>query len=157
MPFMVERAITASELMVRVTTAAAGADFQLAVYGSVNGLFSGIPIVSTASLSAGTTGLLQATVTAATLQPGVLYWQAINANGTPTFLSVAANNAYQSSIIGSGTLSEVLAATGTTFHCRVVTGQTFGTWPDLTGASSVVPTSSQRRVPVFAFLISALP
>jgi hypothetical protein len=48
MPFMVERAITASELVVRVTTAAAGADFQLAVYGSVNGLFSGIPIVSTA-------------------------------------------------------------------------------------------------------------
>jgi len=157
MPFTVLRAITVSELAARVTTAAAGIDFQLAVYGSDSGLPTGTAIMSTASLSAGTVGIVQGTVTAATLQPGVLYWQAVNANGTPTFVSVAANNAYQSSIVGSTTLSEILASTGTTFHSRIITGQTFGTWPDLTGVSSIVPTSSQRRVPVFAFLVSALP
>ena len=157
MPFMVERAITVSQLAVRVTTAAAATDFQLAVYGSVNGLFSGSPIFSTAPLSAGSAAPVQGAITATTLQPGVLYWQAINANGAPVFVSVAASNSYQASIVGAGTLSEMLSSTGTSFHCRVVTGQTFGTWPDLTGASSVVPTSNQRRVPVFAFLISALP
>jgi hypothetical protein len=156
MPFMVERAITPSELVTRVTTAASGSEFQLAIYGSVNGLHSGNPIFSTAPLSAGTAGLIQAAM-AVTLQPDVLYWQAINSNGTPTFLSVAANNSYHSSIVGAGTLSEVLSSTGTSFHCRIVTGQTYGTWPDLTGVSSVVPTSNQRRVPVFAFLINALP
>jgi hypothetical protein len=156
MPFMVERAITPSELVVRVTTAASGSEFQLAIYGSVNGLHSGNPIFSTVPLSAGTTGPIQAAM-AVTLQPGVVYWGAINSNGTPTFLSVAANNSYHSSIVGAGTLSEVLSNTGTSFHCRIVTGQTYGTWPDLTGVSSVVPTSNQRRVPVFAFLINALP
>jgi hypothetical protein len=157
MAFTVERAITTSELAVRVTTAGAGVDFQLAIYGSASGLHSGTPIISTNDLSGGTAGLVQATVTATTFQPGVLYWQAVNTSGTLTFLSVAANNSYHSSIIGSPTLSEALASAGTTFHCRIITSQTFGTWPDLTGVSSVVPNSSQRRVPVFAFLISALP
>ena len=157
MPFMVQRAITTSELAVRVTTAGAGVDFQLAIYGSDSGLPSGTPVISTTNLSGGTAGLVQATVTATTFQPGLLYWQAVSASGTLTFLSVAANNSYHSSIIGSTALSEMLAATGTNFHCRLITGQTVGTWPDLTGVSFVAPSSSQRRVPVFAFLISALP
>jgi hypothetical protein len=157
MPFMVQRAITISELAVRVTTAGAGVDFQLAIYGSDSGLPSGTPVISTTNLSGGTAGLVQDTVTATTLQPGLLYWQAVSASGALTFLSVAANNSYHSSIIGSTALSEMLAATGTNFHCRLITGQTVGTWPDLTGVSFVAPSSSQRRVPVFAFLISALP
>lgn len=155
-PFEVRRAVTFSDLLVRVTTAAAASTFQLAIYGSANGIHTGTPIWSTTGtgLSGGTVGLVTATLSG-TLQAGI-YWFAINSDGTPTFLSVAANNAYQSSLVGSSSASEVLTATGTTFHCRVVS-QTYGTWPDLTGVTSTIPTSNQRRVPAFALLVSALP
>lgn len=158
MPVMFDRVVTASDIAVTLTTAAASASFQLAFYGSANGLHTGTPIFSTSSLSAGTTGNIStALASATTFQPGVIYWQAINADGTPTFLSVAANNAYHCSILGSSNLAQVMGTTGTTFHSRVITSQPFGTWPDLTGVSSTIPTSNQRRVPVFAFLVSALP
>jgi hypothetical protein len=157
MPFVVNRAVTINELAVRITTAAAGSFFQLAIYASTSGIHSGTPVCSTANISAGTTGPVSGSVTPVTLQPGVLYWQAINSDGAPVFISVAANNAYQSSIVGSSSISEVLTATGTTFHSRAISSQTFGTWPDLTGVASVIPTANQRRVPVFALLVSALP
>lgn len=154
-PFEVRRAVTFSDLLVRVTTAAAST-FQLAIYGSANGIHTGTPIWSTTGtgLSGGTVGLVTATLSG-TLQAGI-YWFAINTDGAPTFVSVAANNTYQSSLVGSSSASEVLTATGTTFHCRVI-NQTYGTWPDLTGVTSIIPTSNQRRVPAFALLVSALP
>ncbi len=153
-PFMVKRAVTLSELQVRVSTAVAGSLFELAVYGSEDNLPTGNPLATTTSQSGATVSNVQAAVTPFTLQPNVVYWAAVNSDSALTFFSTGGGSTYAASLVGGE--GSPWSSAGVNFVCRVV-NQTFGTWPDLTGVSTTIPPSNQRRVPVLAFLVSALP
>lgn len=134
-PIVIKERMLLSELGVRVTTAESGKSFQLAIYAAdpTTRLPTGNPLGVTASMSAGTTGVVTAAVSGGniTLNPG-LYWMALNTDTTSAvFQAFGANSTFIAALLG-GTAQQVTSGTTSSVAYLIFT-QTFGTWPDLTG------------------------
>lgn len=140
-PFVVSRSITVSDLGARVTTAAASAQFQLAIYASSSGLPTGTPLGSTASLSGATATTVSGAVSAFNLTAGQVYWAAFNCDIAITMQHLLGANTFFGSVVGTPNLSEISSSATISATTRTVS-QTYGTWPDLTGVTTTVNSGS---------------
>jgi hypothetical protein len=135
-PFLIHKSVTISDLMARVTTAAAGGNIQYAVYASdTAGKPTGTALTSTGNLSMASIGAVSATLGAnLTLSPG-LYWAAANQdNATGVCLAPGPNTLL--GLYGSTSPSTIASAGPPN---NLIVASTFGTWPDLTATT---PTES---------------
>jgi hypothetical protein len=153
--FEVKRACTISDLGVQVTTGVASSSLQLGVYAasSSTGLPTGLPLGTTGNITSTTAQSVSGSVsTQFTLQPGIIYWIGVNQDAAITIRSIGASS-FAGSTIGSATLNEVLGPS----LARVVSSQTFGTWPDLSSVATTSSSGEVNRTPFVALRISALP
>jgi hypothetical protein len=142
-PFVPPVSFTFSELGARIFTAAAGSDFQLAIYGSSGSLPAGDPIGSTASISGAVAAALSNSASG-TLLAGRLYWMACNQTSSSlVYQVISSGSTYQGFVLGSTSLSVVSSSTLTGAIWRQHSF-TFGTWPDLTGVATTEASSGQR-------------
>lgn len=144
-PFDVKRSGRVDEIRVRVATALASSQFQLAVYAlGTNGEPTGLPIFATGGMSgAVATEVIHTLATPGDLIAGVAYALAINVN-TGTTLALAglsASNTYPWTVCGPSTTT---GATSTLTCFNYTIAQTYGTWPDLTGQSFAVVIGASR-------------
>lgn len=145
--------VTIDTLGVRIGTAAASGNVQLAIYATdTNNRPTGSALVSTASISTTTATSVNA---AASLQLGPgWYWFASNTdNSTAAYASVTAAQTTAAGLVGSTTQGNDLgngsAIAGLSF------AQTFGTWPSLTGQTFTDVTAA--TMPVIQFKVNSIP
>jgi hypothetical protein len=158
-PFIVRRSVTVDNLGARVGTVAASSNVQLAIYGSdSSNKVTGNALAATGNLSGATATNINGSVTAFTLQAGVIYWMAVNSSSTPAMYGPATTNTYPNYILGGTALVDALGATTFTLVLRTV-AQTFGTWPDLTAVTPTVVSgnANAQKGAIIALQISALP
>jgi hypothetical protein len=158
-PFIVRRNVTVDNLGARVATVAASSNVQLAIYASdSNNKATGNALAATGNLSGATATNVNGSVTAFTLQAGVIYWMAVNSNGAPAMYGPATTNTYPNYILGGPALMDALGATTFTLTLRTV-AQTFGTWPDLTAVTPTVVSgnANAQKGAIVALQVSALP
>lgn len=134
-PIMVPRPITVAQLGIRVTTAQASNNFQLAIYAAdaTTKLPTGVPLASTPDMSTASAAVVTSTLSGANalLAPG-LYWVAINTSGaTAAFQGITSAMAHESGLIGNASAS-VLTSSSTMALIKRTFAQTYGTWPDMT-------------------------
>ena len=105
MPFKAPRSYRTSEFGVRITAPIAGSSFAVALYGSSNGLPTGLPIVTTGSLSAAVATIVSDTAVA-DLYEDELYWKAsiVSSSGVG-FQSLVAGSSYCLSVLGVATFA----------------------------------------------------
>lgn len=144
-PFEIDEPVTFNEIMVRISTAAAGGNVQAAVYASdANGNPTGNPLASTPNISTGTVGpgigVLGASVT---LQPG-MYWMATNGDAaSATAVMRAPGTNTMLALFGSTSPANIASAAPPTSLSKPAT---FGTWPDMTGNSYIENTGTGYAV-----------
>lgn len=149
LPFTISKPIRVQALGVRVTTASASGNFQLAIYANnaTTGRPTGTALCSTASLSTTSVGAVSGAVTQVTLAPGT-YWMAVNQdNAAAGYQTLAATASFYGMAIGSATLANITSGAASNNIALAVT-QTFGTWPDLT-AGSFTETMTTANAVVF--------
>ena len=148
--FDLKRGGRVDELHFRVQTALAGSLFQAAVYAmGANGEPTGTPIGVTASISgAAVTNVFDALATPFNLSPNTPYFVAVNVNSGTTlaFLGLAATNPYPWTVCGPTVVPNNM---GTNVCFNYTVSQTFGTWPDLTGATFAVQSGASRAPMAF--------
>jgi len=148
--FDLKRGGRVDELHFRVQTALAGSLFQAAVYSmAANGDPTGNPIGMTASMSgAAIANVFDALATPFNVSPNTPYFLAVNVNsGTAlAFLGLAATNSYPWTICGPAIVPNNM---GTNVCFNYTISQTFGTWPDLTGATFAVQSGASRAPMAF--------
>jgi hypothetical protein len=157
--FIVRRNITVDNLGARVGTVSASSNVQLAIYGSdSSNKITGNALAATGNLSGATATNINGSVTAFTLQAGLIYWMAVNSSSTPAMYGPATTNTFQNYILGGSALADALGATTFTLTLRTV-AQTFGTWPDLTAVTPTVVSgnANAQKGAIIALQISALP
>ena len=158
-PFIFRRTATVDNLGARVTTVAAGSNLQLAIYGSdSNNKATGAVLAATGNLSGATATTVSGSVTAFTGEAGLIYWMAINSNGTPVMLAPSALATHMSNILGGPALADALGTATNSLVLRTV-AQTFGTWPDLTSVTPTVVSANANasKGALIAMQVSALP
>lgn len=160
-PFMVPQKITISELFVRINTTNAG-NWQAAVYASDAStlLWTGLPLAkSNASASTSSAGAITSALnTNIQLSPGIIYWMAFevdNATATFTILAFTANTIAW--LIGDATPGNVIASNAGLAGGYFIGGQTFGTWPDLTGVASSGIYTSTGTLPIIGYKVASVP
>ena len=148
-PFICPRSITFSELGARITTPVGGSNFQLAIYGSdSSGLPTGTPIASTASLSGAVATAISGSATG-DLISGPRFWMACNQDSSSLIYQVnATSSLYQTFTVGATTLAIATSGTSTASFWRQI-ASTYGTWPDLTGATTTETGGAQRSALIF--------
>jgi len=132
-PIVIKERVTLSELGARVTTAEASKSFQLAIYAAdkSTNLPTGNALASTASLSAGSTGVMTAALSAnVTLEPG-LYWVAMLSDVTTAIFQAYGSSSTNIGAYIGGTAAQVASGASSSIAYLSIAG-TFGTWPDLT-------------------------
>ena len=137
-PFIITEATTISDLGMRVATASAGVNGMLGIYAhsTTTGDATGTAVASVVGISMAATGTVSGALASnVTLQPG-LYWVAFQASGATAAATTAAASelALICMVSGSTSLSEVSTAAATAMQYKFV-ANTYGTFPDLTGAS----------------------
>jgi hypothetical protein len=148
--FYLDKAVTVAELGARVTTLAGSAGsgkFQLAIYAfdAPNGKCTGTPLVTTTTgagnglVTDAVGNVSQAVVTPALLTPG-LYCRALQPNSVAAAVAIyqIVGNAevHALSYVGSATLGNVTNGSANGQLAYSYSGQTFGTWPDLTALTA---------------------
>jgi hypothetical protein len=142
-PFILQRSISVDALGARVTSASVGSSTQLAIYSSLSGLPTGTPLASTGNLSSAATGTITASVTSFNISAGAIYWMATNSGGTPILQHLSAASNAIGYILGSDSIGDITNAAAVASYYRIF-AQTFGTWPNLTGASTTKATGAGR-------------
>jgi hypothetical protein len=145
MPFVLDRAITISDLGVHITTLDAAGSVQVAIYAHshATGRPTGNALAATGSLSAASASSVSGDITGANvlLPPGT-YWMAVNSNGsTAACKTISAATLHMAALCGTGSLGNVTSG-ATTNQTSVSIAQTYGTWPDLTGQTFSTATST---------------
>ncbi len=142
-PFMLGADMTVSDLATRINTGTGGANIQLAIYAAhaTTHKPTGNVIGATASIVVAAGGAFSAAIAGGSkvLTKGTLYYVGINTdNGAVRANFVAGTPLIGSgtNLVGSATLASVLNVAGSV-NGAYTTSQTFGTWPDVTGASFV--------------------
>lgn len=139
-PFILPRPVTISDLGIRITTASAGGNIQLAIYASTTSGArkpTGVALGSTASITTATATTVSAVLAGGniTLNEMTEYWGAINAdNATVVVQSIAPAGGLFSWLNGSTAMGSIAnaAAVGVNFYQLT---QTYGTWPDVSASS----------------------
>jgi hypothetical protein len=156
-PFTVKRGGTVTEIYARVQTAAAGSLFQLAVYAmGANGDPTGLPIGATASMSsAAGAGVADTLTTTFDLAANTPYYLAVNVNSgtTVAFAALAGEISYPWTVCGPSSLTGFNPGLGTACFNNTLS-HTFGTWPNVTGATFGTVFGASR-VPVALFKYGA--
>jgi hypothetical protein len=149
MPFVAPRSFSFSELGARINTAAASSNFQLAIYGSSSSLLpTGTAIASTASLSGASATALSGSATGS-LTGGVLYWMACNQDSASlVYQSLVAASLMQTFSTGASTLAIATNGNSSATSFRTLSS-TFGTWPDLTSATTTETSGAQRTALIY--------
>lgn len=134
-PVRVRRAVTITDLALKVLTAAASGNVQVAIYAADAATLAptGAPLFSSASQSTASTGVVGPSSVATTLAPGI-YWFATNSDAsaaTAAYTSRGAGNTGQVELVGATTAANALNSGSVTNG--YAKSQTFGTWPTLTG------------------------
>jgi hypothetical protein len=143
-PFILEQAVTISNLGARVTILSAAGNFHMGIYAAdpVTKQPTGLPVATTGTGATGLSTAATGTITGApsggnvALQPG-LYWTALICdNATAAFTSYGtAGNQYIANLIGSSAIASVLGTTNA-MNGYKVTGLTFSNGlVTMTGAS----------------------
>lgn len=147
--FVLEASMTIDQLIVRITTAAAGSTFQLAIYNSsANGDPTGLPLANTASLTGAATGNIAGSITPLSLTANKLYWMAIAAdNTTLAFVQGVTNSLKQAFLHGAESLAFISTSTVVSFNRTAPA--TYGTWPDLTGVSTSIDNTNRGAIQFF--------
>lgn len=152
-PALIKQKMTMIAMGVRVTTASAGGNAQVAVYAHnpATGRPTGAALITSVNLD--TSSLANSVGTAfGQLAPG-FYWFATNSdNGTSAYASLG-SDPYMSQLIGSTTQQNSIA--GSNFLTGLSVSQTFGTWPDLTSATFTEVTTA--TIPVLQFKVGSVP
>ena len=157
-PFVLEQAITISDLGTRITTLHAANNIQLAIYANnqSTGRPTGSELAATGNITTASTGAVSADITGSdvTLQPG-LYWMGVNSSAsTVVCQAIAAAASIAGHLIGAAGIGTVTSG-GTSSVINLSTGLTFGTWGDVTSASW-----TENATNVYAavfFKVSAVP
>ena len=134
-PFKVERSGRVDALQLRVTTAVTSSLFQIAFYASADAVPVGTPIGVTSSISGAAAANLSETLgTPFNLIAGRTYFLAVNVNTGTTlaFLTLPAGSLHAWNLCGPASITGV-NNTNAMFNYTI--SQTYGTWPDLTGAT----------------------
>jgi hypothetical protein len=154
-PFISPVSFSFTELAIRVTTAVAGSNYQLAIYASNSILRpTGLPIASTASTS-GAAAVPLASGATGTCIAGELYWSAANQDSAGMVYQVASSVSLQQAFtIGSPSLGAVTSSPLQVSFYRQFAA-TFGNWPDLTSATTTESAASQR-CPLIYMKVGAL-
>lgn len=155
-PFVVEERVTLTGLEGRVSTIGSG-NIQVAIYAAdpTTKLPTGNALASSSSVSTNTLGVCHLPFSSSLqLEPG-LYWMASNADNTTAQMPQwnTGHNNNLSRLIGVAD-SSFYSAGSTTGQIGYSIAQTFGTWPDLTGAGIALTAAS---VPHFGIEISSSP
>jgi hypothetical protein len=159
-PFVFKQRATLSDLGIRVTTAAAGGNLQLALYKSLAA--TGLPgtlIDNTASLSTTSATVVSGALGSnQTLESG-LYWAALAVDATADSggakcLGMSLTQTGFGVLIGSDSLAD-LSVGNTQSNQGVTAPDTFGSWSDLTGASFTF--GSNNKIPIIAAQIASVP
>jgi len=137
-PFVLQHAITISDLGARITTLHAANNIQLAIYANNATTIrpTGSDLAATGNITTASTGAVSADIAGSdvTLQPG-LYWMGVNSSGsTVVCQTIAAAASLSSYFIGATALGTVTSG-GTSMVFNLSTPLTFGTWGDLTSAT----------------------
>lgn len=125
--------VTLGEVGHRVSTSSAGGNCQIALYASsgTTGRPTGSALVSSASLSTASTGVITTSSSGFSYSittPG-LYWFGENCdNGTVALMGDSDSNALSPYMVGA-TSAANLTSGGTSAKTNYSTTQTFGTWP----------------------------
>jgi len=155
-PFVVNRSITVSDLGARVTGPAASAQFQLAIYASSSGLPTGTPLGITGNLEGSAATHVSGLVTPFNLTAGQLYWAGFNCSIAITMQQLSGSSTYFGSVVGSPSLADVTSNPQSSAFIRTI-NQTYGTWPNLTSATTTVQQGSTGMRGACCFLkVSAL-
>lgn len=134
-PYNVRRSVVAASLLVRVSTAAAGGNFQLLVYDSdpATNDPTGAPIYQSANQSTASVASIEISGVNLTLNPGKVYWigvQVDTSGATAAFTMHSTANAVMTRLAGQTTAAN--AASVSQLTCITKTG-TFNSPPTLTG------------------------
>lgn len=133
-PFIIFRRTIITQLGFNVTTAVGASNGQVAIYPNANGRPGTAPIIATGNLSmASTAAVLETLGAAVTLEPGI-YWACINRSNTAAYAAIAtAQLCPIATVIGSSTMTDVIAAGGVSVAVALSASRTFGTWGDISG------------------------
>lgn len=152
-PFSVKKSGIVNAQQFRVTTAVASALFQVAVYGSSNGLPTGSPLGITASMAASAVAnTISTTFTPFPLIEQEAYFLAVNvSSGTAvTFLALPASSLYPHNVAGG---PATLPVTTANVCFNYTLSHTFGSFPTLV-AQSLGFFVGPSRVPIAWFTYS---
>lgn len=137
-PAMMTQRATIGALGSFITTLQAAQNFQLAIYAANPTTFrpTGTALASTASMSTGAGGFASAVLSAnIQVQPGQVVWLAYNGNSTTAIFTGGSSTAGSlAQLLGSSTGAFILN-NQVVLNGLQVTGQAFGSWPDLTSAT----------------------
>ena len=145
MPFILARSITVSALGVRVITAGAASNIQLAIYANVSGEPNGAPLASTGNLSSATAAEVSGSVTNFNLTGGTVYWGVVNASAAVALQHVTGGTAMlqAAALLGAPTLGAITQGNTTSGGWRIMAG-TFGTWPTLATGNTTLNNQNPR-------------
>lgn len=152
-PILIYGAVTIDSLGLNQTTASAGGNQQLALYGYSAATNTLTLLRAGPSASTATVGVVTAPLSSAVAIPPGLYfgcWQVDNA--VAVVLGSSTSSALLMAQVGSTT--DVYASIGGSYRNALTFGSTFGTWP----ATVANPTASSNvRAPAFQFHVSSVP
>lgn len=152
-PFVFKTRITIDAIGIRITTASASTSIQAAIYANnpATGRPTGVAMAATNSLSTGTAGGQSVLVAAgATTFEAGIYWFATNTSSSTVVCQAYVNSqVVMGYMIGSPTLTEITSASTTATLSLSVSGQTFGTWPDLTAVTPTRVMTASYAIPLF--------
>lgn len=146
--------VTITALGLRVGTTSAGGHVQAAIYAHDRStqIFYGNPLISVGSMATDTAASVAANLAGNVLLNPGLYWFASNCDsGTAVFSAFTTSSLDVAANIGASSQGGTIGGSGSGITGFSVS-QTFGTWPDLTGASATgIITSS---VPLIQFKVA---
>jgi hypothetical protein len=145
-PFTVPVDMTITDVGVRIQTAVAAQNTQLAIYAAgTNGRPTGNALASTGNISIATAAFVSAALdTPVALEKGKIYWAAQNSSGTAAYAGQTGNSLF-SALIGAAAADSGVITSAAAYGAGLDSGgTTFGTWPDATGNSWTPQTGSGR-------------
>jgi hypothetical protein len=149
-PFRVWRRVRVNGVQVRVATAAASTVFQIAIYAaSPARVPTGPALASTTDMTLAAAAVVNNSISATWLEPGQIYFRAINVVGSATGAFVAPSSAHPEAVnlIGATTAFP----TSTLSNVELSLPWTYGTWPDMAGR-----TTSETTIPRVSLALLAL-
>jgi hypothetical protein len=144
MPFTVKRSGIVSEIGLRNVAGVGGVVCRVAIYPSLNGEPTDVPLGATASMSNGANAnVVDTLATQFNLMADTVYWVGVNvsAGSTVTFTTITTANTYPWNIVGVASIGGSANILGP-FNYSIA--QAFGTWPNLTGATLTLNHATNR-------------